>query len=103
MNSTSFRQCWNQICANLRPIPKMYSWSVAGRAKSSFCIFEVARDGITVKTAQDTRRFVPRRDFESIYDRWTDYKNGKIKRHELRDLSVHSTYVVSVLHWLELQ
>jgi len=82
-------------------MPKMYSWSAAGRATSTFGVSEVTRNGVTVKTAKGLR-FVPRKDFEMIYPMWPDYKNGKVQRHKL-SFCVNSTYVVSILHWLELQ
>ncbi len=97
----SFDQCWKELCSNLRPMPKMYSWSAAGRATGSFGVSEVTQGGVTVKTSKGLR-FVPRKDFEMIFPFWPDYRNHKIQRHKL-SFCVNSTYVVSILHWLELQ
>ena len=101
MKATSFDQCWKQIGAALRPMPKMYTWSAAGRAHGHFCISGVTQEGVTVKTFKGLR-FVPREDFESLFVLWPDYKSGAVQRHKL-SFCVNSTYVVSIFHWLEQQ
>jgi hypothetical protein len=83
-------------------MPRMFAWSQAGRARSHFGIVEVKPSGITVKTNKGLRR-VPRKDFEIIFPLWPDYKTGKVRRHELRDFSHNTVYVLGIFHWLELQ
>jgi len=102
MELTSFDQCWNEICSRLTPMPKMCSWSVAGRAKGEFGILEVTRDSVTVETGNRPRE-VPRESFEVIFEKWADYKTGTMPRKALTEISYNSTYVISILHWLELQ
>jgi hypothetical protein len=99
---TSFDQRWNAVCSKLVPIPKLYHWSAAGRAKGSFRVSEVTKEGVTVRTTKGSSRFVPARDFAAILLLWPDYRDGKIQRYKL-SFCVNSTYVVSILHWLELQ
>lgn len=98
----SFDQCWANLLTKLRPISRMYAWSAAGRAHSSFGIIAVKSSGVSVKTGKGLR-FVPRKDFETIFPLWPDYKNGKVLRHELRDSCRNTVYVISILYWLELQ
>jgi hypothetical protein len=47
-------------------------------------------------------RRVSRRDFKKIFeDYWERYKQGTVSREELVRASRNSTYIISVLHWLE--
>lgn len=101
MKFSSFGECWNTICKKLSPRPRLYCWSAAGRAHGSFAVTQTGQEGITVRTDKGPR-FVPRRDFESLFPYWPEYKDGKIQRHKL-NFNVNTTYVLSVLHWLELQ
>ena len=102
MELTSFNQCSNEICSRLTPMAKMRSWSAAGRAKGEFEILEVTLDSVTVRTSNGPRK-VPRVSFEEIFRLWADYKTGIMLRNALTEISFNSTYVISILHWLELQ
>jgi len=44
---------------------------------------------------------VPRKDFETIWKIWIDYKSQKVKRYELGDMTRFSKYIISIFHWLE--
>lgn len=102
MELTSFNQTWNEVCSRLAPMSKMSRWSAAGRAKGEFGILEVTSDGVIVQLSKGIRK-VPRVSFEVIFEKWAGYKAGNVPRHELRDVSYNSTYVISILHWLEGQ
>lgn len=97
----SFQKCWDEITARLSSVPKLHHWSAAGRAKGAFAVSDIGPDGIVVKTSKGLR-FVPRKDFESIFPLWPTYRDQKLQRHKL-SFCVNSTYVISVFHWLELQ
>lgn len=94
-------KCWVEITNLLIPMPRLYHWSAAGRAKGSSEIVEVKATGVMVGASRGTR-FVPRRDFEAILPLWPDYRDGKVQRHKL-SFCVNSTYVISIFHWLEQQ
>ena len=83
-------------------MPEMYAWSRAGKARTHFGIIEVKPSGITVETSKGSR-FVPRRDFATIFQLWPEYKNGNVSRQKLRDISQNTVYVLGIFHWLELQ
>jgi hypothetical protein len=97
----SFEECWQAICEKLSPRPRLYCWSVAGRAKGFFGVLHVGHEGISVQTKNEPR-FVHRRDFEMLFTSWPAYRAGKIQRHKL-NFVVNTTYVLSIFHWLELQ
>jgi len=44
---------------------------------------------------------VPRKDFETIWKIWIDYKSQKVKRYELGDMTRFSKYIISIFHWFE--
>lgn len=49
----------------------------------------------------ETIQVIPKDDFEKVWDVWVDYKNQKLLRNELRDLTRYSKYIISILHWYE--
>jgi hypothetical protein len=101
MKIESFERCWKEIVLRLTP-RRLYSWSAAGGARSFFEVTRVDADGITVLTSKGTR-CVPRKDFETIFEIWEGYISRRVQRQSVRGLSVNSTYVISVLHWMEIQ
>lgn len=84
-------------------MPELYAWSAAGNASGFFGVARVAAEGITVQPSTGNSRLVRRTDFESIFPLWAGYRDGKVQRQALRDRSRNSTYIVSILHWLEIQ
>jgi hypothetical protein len=101
MKIKSFERCWQEIVSRLSP-RRLYAWSAAGGARSSFGVTKVGADGIAVLTSKGMR-YIPRKDFESVFEIWEEYVHRRVQRQSVRDLSVNSTYVISVLHWLEIQ
>jgi hypothetical protein len=80
----------------------MYSWSAARKAHSDSGINEVTSDGIIVRIGK-RMPFVPRKEFLRSFSHCGQInKTGKVQRHELRDIC-RNNYVISILHWLELQ
>jgi len=101
IETATFDQCWKEIKNRLLPMPRLYHWSAAGRAKDFSKIVEVGVTGVVVGTSKGTRS-VPRSDFEAIFPLWPNYRDGKLQRHML-SFCVNSTYVISIFHWLEQQ
>ncbi len=103
MELTSVNDCWNEIRSRLSSNARVGHWSVTDRAKGDFEIEEVTPDKIVIRTNSGTMRKVERKSFEAIFPLWERYKSGSAQRIELTENSYNSTYVVSILHWLELQ
>jgi hypothetical protein len=101
MELDSLDSTWDVICSLLTPRPALYHWSAAGRANGYFAVTYVDRSGIGVLTSKGSR-FVPRRDFLTLFPLWNDYCEKKILRHQL-NFNVNTTYVLSTFHWLTLQ
>ena len=37
-------------------------------------------------------------DFAAVYEIWDDYNAGRVPRHQVRDLTRFSKYIISILH-----
>jgi hypothetical protein len=69
---------------------------------NAFTIVRVAEDFIEVNTPNAFHlQRVPRSDFELVYRIWNSYLGRRIRRHEIRDRTRFSKYIISILHWLE--
>lgn len=102
MKKMTSGQMWQELLEQLTPRPKLYAWSAVGKAHSCFGILSVLGGGITVQTSKGPR-CIPRKDFERIFVLWNDYVAGRVQRQTLRNISVNSTYVLGILHWLQIQ
>ena len=51
----------------------------------------------------ERRRDIPRADFSRALGLWPDYYDGVLTRQEFdsRTSTMHSTYIISIIHWLE--
>jgi hypothetical protein len=47
-------------------------------------------------------QIVPKDHFERVWKIWEDYKSQKVKRFELREKTWFSKYIISILHWYEI-
>lgn len=101
MEFDTFNSTWSAVSNLLHPVPSLYHWSAAGRAKGTFAVTSVDRNGIGVLTAKRAR-FVPASDFAAIFPLWNDYCDKKIPRHKL-NFCVYTNYVLSIFHWHSLQ
>ena len=97
--ATSFHNYWDMIQVRLSRGQSIKSWSVAGRSHSTFGIVRVEPECITVAPQNGKARKVPKREFERVFQVWSAYKAGK-QRHEL-GFTQHSTYIITLLHWVE--
>jgi len=100
-----FPNTWNTLQDNLAIGTTIPNWTVASELLGdSFSITAVAPTYIELDTprAQNLQR-VPITDFQIVYDLWNGYCQGAVLRHEIRDLTRFSKYIISLLHWLESQ
>jgi hypothetical protein len=99
----TFHSLWGVIVGKLTPRPRLYCWSVYGRASGYFPILDVSERGVTVRTKSGTPLEISRSDFQVLADKWAGYRDGKMKRSELTEFSRKTTYILSIFHWAELQ
>ena len=89
---------WLVLQRNLAIGDVFKTWSVAGRAKEiPFKIEKIDSNEIIIRRLNDGKNYqIFRSSAESIADFWDDYIAGKIKRHELREGSFSSSYVLAI-------
>lgn len=103
MRIMAFDETWSVLQASLVEGKIIPNWSVAkGLLGDSFTVFDVGVDYIKVKTPGAINiQNIPKRDFETIYYRWSDYCARAVPRMVLRDLTRFSKYIISILRLLE--
>ncbi|MFQ5863375.1 MAG: hypothetical protein ACE5IC_09690 [Candidatus Brocadiales bacterium] len=100
-----FSNTWSALQSNLAVGMTIPDWTAArGLLDDSFSIASVTSTHVEIDTpgAQNIQR-VPRDDFEVVYNLWQDYCRGAVPRHQIRDLTRFSKYIISIFHWLEGQ
>ena len=66
-------------------------------------IVRVDATAIHVQPENGLQRRVPQGDFEKTFALWDRYRADQVQRQEIRDLTRHSVYILSILHWTENQ
>ena len=92
----SFVQCWSAVRL-VPPGTPIAPWSVAGRAKTTFHVLQIGPASIAISPADGDPREIPKADFQKVYDVWSDYKTGKVKRYQL-GFTQNSVYIIGILH-----
>jgi hypothetical protein len=101
----SFKKTWSYIQSNLHAGQLIDNWTKDGRYYIKQLSIVRVRPGkvILIKSpnAKDVQR-IPQDDFKKVYDVWSQYKASTFPRRRIRDdLTRFSTYIISVLHWVE--
>lgn len=92
---------WQQV-QSIKTRAHVAHWSVLkGKLNSSFCVLDVDDHGITVETAPGTERRISRTEFDKVAEIWPEYKERRVPRHRLNESSVNSTYILSLLHFVD--
>ncbi len=102
MNS-AFEGTWADLRSRLRVGAIIRNWSAdSGYTGGEFRINDMDSSAIVVRSPQmGPERSVSRRDFEKLFALWSQYNRGSVSRAELGKHSQNTTYVVSILRWLE--
>jgi hypothetical protein len=99
----SFNDHWSKAQHLLRNGVSVNAW---GRDRGyTGTWFEVAIDNegslnVSSPTLSNTRT-IRRAEFVKVAAKWEAYCAGEIPRTDLRDLSQNTTYILSILKWLE--
>jgi hypothetical protein len=103
MDTNSFENIWQEILRNLKPGMIIKNWTVLkGYFGDDMTVAEVVKNRIIIgaPNAQHLQS-IPKSDFLAVWKIWPDYNSRKIERHEIRDITRFSKYIISVFHWLE--
>lgn len=99
----SFEAFWEQLRATLGAGNAISNWTVAkGFLGDDFIVKGVADTFVQVEvpTAENIQT-VPKRAFEETYLVWDEYCAGRVARHQIRDVTRHSTYTISIIKHIQ--
>ena len=97
-----FNEIWREIQARLSEDIEIPNWGYEGYTGKVTRIEGKNYDEIIVSGERTTeRRRVPRQEFKKVFELWDRYKHDG-NRAEIQQISRNSTYIFSILHWLEL-
>lgn len=96
-------EIWSKILECLQDKHVIKYWSKAGRTiGDSFTVEEVGPNYVVVVAeSTGTQQRIPRSDFLKVIRVWEAYLAGRVKRHEIRDITRFSSYIISILHACE--
>lgn len=99
----SFETVWKYIQVNLKPGSEIKNWTAfKGFLGDSMTIGGIRGNYIEVEAPKAENILnVSKKDFESVWEVWSDYKSQKVKRMELTPITRFSKYIISIFHWYE--
>jgi hypothetical protein len=100
-----FESIWNALQTHLNPGEKIKIWNpYNGYMGEHLTIMTTDPQFIAIDPPRvwDTR-VIPKDDFELVWGVWGDYNGLEIERRTIRDLSDHHKYIISILHWYEIE
>jgi len=100
---TTFDSVWTRLQSNLKPGKAIKNWTaLRGYLGDTMKIVGVRSGYIAVNAPNaSSTQVISKANFEKVWEVWSDYKSGKLPRHELRDITWFSKYIISILHWWE--
>jgi len=98
-----FSDTWQVILHRLKPGEIIPNWTVLkGYLGDTMQVVHFDQDEIVVQApkAKNLLR-VSKDEFKEIWEIWPAYKTGRMQRQEVCEMTFHSKYILSILHWLE--
>ena len=105
MSDDEFKDWWALLKTHLKPHTQVSKWSAAkgyttGPFEASPSPY-VGEEYVQVEGADIYRRNISQGDFKAVLLRWNEYRDRVIPRSRIEAITKHSTYVISIIHWLE--
>jgi hypothetical protein len=96
-------RAWYSLLEKARKGYEFETWSASkGKLGSKFHLIELREDLLKLKPESGkTIQTIKMEEFCSIAQKWPGYKSGNILRSQLVVESYHTSYILSLLHWLE--
>ena len=98
-----FETLWARLQGCLHAGTKVPYWGVrrgySGRAFQVTCVDE--RSIAITGSGLSIQRTISRKELQRIHARWRGYCDGSIQRQTLRPLSFNTSFILSILRWLE--
>lgn len=105
MQINDFDHIWDLLQHGLRSQTVIRNWTaMKGYLGDTMTIVAVNKENIEVDAPKAKNiLIVPKADFETIWEVWPQYKNHRVQRQEIRDMTFYSKYIISILRWLETE
>lgn len=97
----SFDEFWDSLPGKLTRGTQLQGWSKEqGYTELRFTIVEVSSQSIRVFSAgMKMPRNISKADAKNVWSRWPDYRDGKIGRAEMTQLSQNTSYLLALIKW----
>ena len=98
-----FEVVWRKLQIALKPGAEIKNWNAYnGYLGDNLKINTIEPKYISIDPPRvwDTQ-VIPKDSFEKIWAVWFDYKELRLKRSNVKDMSNHSKYIISIFHWYE--
>src|SRR5260370_6351094 len=104
MTDEEFSGWWVALTAALEPGTTIGHWRAdKGELPGSFVVTSIDPYAIRIEGPKHAiyQRIIDRGDFRDILDVWDKYRLGQVLRTTIESMTKHSTYVISIIRWLE--
>lgn len=99
----AFSEMWQAISGRLNVGDSIPNWTVLkGNLGDFMNVVQVDARKIIIQAPKSEHQIrIYRKEFEKIGELWPAYKAEQIQRQEIRDITFHSKYIISIFHWVE--
>ena len=105
MTKEEFAGWWTALVAAIEPgVTAIPHWSAAkGELPGSFVITGIDDRSVRIEGPDHDlyQRIIWHTDFRYVLANWKDYIEGRLLRKVITSQTKHSTYVISIIRWLE--
>ena len=103
-NMITFDIVWSHLQTNLKVGTNIKNWTdLRGYMGDTMRVNAIRSDSIVVDSPSTKNlQVIPKDDFEKVWKNWADYKSQNVSREQLRDVTRFSKYIISILHWYEI-
>ena len=100
----TFDTVWSHLQTNLKVGTNIKNWTdLRGYWGDTMRVNAIRSDSIVVDSPSTKNlQVIPKDDFEKVWKNWADYKSQNVSREQLRDVTRFSKYIISILHWYEI-
>jgi hypothetical protein len=102
---TEFNLVWEELLNRLVPGTKIRIWNpYNGYLGEDSTIVASEPDFISINPPRVWEsQQIPRHEFKLVWDSWPDYLALRLQRQKIHNLTEHSKYIISILHWYETE
>jgi hypothetical protein len=99
-----FTEFWMVVQGRLQPGQRIRNWTAAkGFLGDDFKVVLIEPSHVEVDSPNaETMQRVSKNDFRIMFDHWSDYCSGRVKRSDLVKLTRVSKYTMSILRHLDV-